>query len=187
MYWHGILDYSGRDNRRLKEIQTFNKTVQKLVPVAGAEYVAKVGVLKDYDNIFDAEYDVWHKSVDEVSQKNIFEVSQKTHTPIDYVYLTGNMSFERLSKYDLLIYPHMTIVNPKHLEPIREFVKNGGKLIIGCRSGYKDITGRCVMEKLPGMLTELTGCDIPEYTYIAPDTENVTINWDDENIEAAVS
>ena len=42
------------------------------------------------------------------------------------------------------------------------------------------------MEKLPGKLKPLTGCDIPEYTYIAPDTGDVHIKWDDTLFTASV-
>ena len=199
MYWHGILDYSGRDNRRLKEIADINTKVQKLSAVAGCRYAAKVAVLKDCDNVWDAEYDVWHKSVEEQSQKAIVNASQKTHTPIDFVYLSGYLRrddasgqvdteqlFETLSQYDLLIYPHMTIVDDRFLPALTKYVENGGKLVIGCRSGYKEITGKCTMEKLPGKLKPLTGCDIPEYTYIAPDTGDVHIKWDDTLFTASV-
>ena len=31
--------------------------------------------------------------------------------------------------------------------------------MVGCRSGYKDARGQCVMDKLPGMLKEVTGTD----------------------------
>ena len=60
IYWHGILDYSGRDNRRLAEVHSVYEKLQKIRPVAGARYEARVGILKDYDNIFDSQLDVWH-------------------------------------------------------------------------------------------------------------------------------
>ena len=191
MYWHGILDYSGRDNRRLKEIGDIDCKVKKLSPVSNGKYVAKVAVLKDYDNIFDSEYDVWHRSVEVESQKAIFAASQKTHTSIDYLYLTDYLDgsdslLEKLSQYDLLIYPHMTIVNESFLPALRKYVENGGKLLFACRSGYKDVTGKCTMEKLPGKLKVLTGCDIPEYSYIAPDMTDVHIKWGDDVFTASV-
>ena len=185
MYWHGILDYSGRDNRRLKEISEISSKLEKISEIAGSQYNARVAILRDYDNIFDAELDVWHKSVDEQSQNALFTAAQKTHTPIDYVYLTDDLS-KKLTDYDLVIYPHMTIVDERFIPVLTEYVKRGGKLLIGCRSGYKEITGKCTTEKLPGKLKVLTGCDIPEYTYIAPDAGNLRIRWDDTVFSGAV-
>ena len=57
---------------------------------------------------------------------------------------------------------------------------------MGCRTGYKDSYGRCVMEYLPGLAAELTGTDIPEYTLVAPDEVPVLVDWDGEKVEAAV-
>ena len=189
MYWHGILDYSGRDNRRLKEINNISAKTKKMSAIAGSHYYAKVAILKDYDNIFDSELDVWHKSVEKQSQDAIFRVSQKTHTPVDFVYLTETLSdklSDKLADYDLVIYPHMTIVDDKYIPVLEKYVKDGGRLLIGCRSGYKDITGKCTMAKLPGKLKKLTGCDIPEYTYISPDAGRVRIKWGEDTFDASV-
>lgn len=57
---------------------------------------------------------------------------------------------------------------------------------MGCRTGYKDIFGRCVMDHLPGKAAALTGTDIPEYSFVAPDDGKVMADWDGTQIEAAV-
>lgn len=64
IYWHGILDYSGRDNRRLAEVKSVHEKFQKLSEIAGSKYEAKVGFLKDYDNAWDSQLDVWHEKVE---------------------------------------------------------------------------------------------------------------------------
>ena len=83
IYWHGILDYSGRDNRRLAEVKSVHEKFQKLSELAGSKYEAKVGFLKDYDNAWDSQLDVWHEKVEWKSQLGIFEAAQRTHTPDD--------------------------------------------------------------------------------------------------------
>ncbi len=186
IYWHGILDYSGRENRRLQEIREIHQKMQGLSEVAGARYEAKVGVLKDYDNIWDTQLDSWHRAVDRASQEALFKAAQKSHTPLDYVYLTDDSTAEELGRYEVLIYPHMTMVTKEQAELLKAYVAAGGTLVIGCRSGYKDSTGKCVMDKLPGLLSELTGTDIPEYTVIAPDAGEVTIDWDGTKLKASL-
>ncbi len=59
--------------------------MEAISEVAGGIYQAKVGVLKDYDNIWDAEIDRWHQRVDHFSQKAIYAAAQETYTPLDYV------------------------------------------------------------------------------------------------------
>lgn len=186
IYWHGILDYSGRDNRRIREVKDIHKKLQGMSKVAGSRYEAQIAVLKDYDNVFDAEIDRWHERVYWESEEAFFKATQKSHTPLDYVYLTDGLTAEELLKYKVLVYPHCTIVTEERAELLKAYVKAGGTLVIGCRSGYKDITGKCVMDKLPGLLSELTGTDIPEYSFIAPDAGRVTVKWGEDEFEASV-
>lgn len=186
IYWHGILDYSGRDNRRLKEVTEVHEKIGKLQQAAGAEYSAKVGILRDYDNNWDTNYDNWHRRVEKFSQDSLFMAFQKLHTPFDYVYLREDLKAEELNKYEVLFYPHATILTKERMALLEEYVSAGGKLVMGCRTGYKDLTGKCVMDRLPGLAAKVTGTDIPEYSFVSPEDGHVFAEWDGEKIEAAI-
>lgn len=185
IYWHGILDYSGRENRRLRELRDIHEKVRRLAPVAGQRYRARVALVKDYDNEWDARLDKWHGRVDWASEKAIFEAAQCTHTPLDFVYI-DHADADRLAAYDVLFYPHASIMTAERADMLKKYVENGGTLVMACRSAYKDITGKCVMDKLPGLLAELTAADVPEYSFIAPDAGRVTIDWNGDIFEASV-
>ena len=184
IYWHGILDYSGRDNMRYGELKEIYKKTEALAPVAGTEYRAAFGVLRDYDNIWDAKIDTWHRRIEEESEAGIFQASQHTHTPMDYVYFTGDLKVEALTKYPLLIYPHGIILSPERVELLEKYVAQGGILLLGCRTGQKDINGKCPMHMLPGLLRKLSGADVKEYTFVAPDEDKVMVDWDGSVFEA---
>ena len=186
IYWHGILDYSGRDNRRLQEVKDIYKKSQSIQQIAGSRYMAQVAVLKDYDNIWDAQLDVWHQDVEKVSQQSLFIAAQKSHTPMDYVYMDDEKTSTSLSDYTVVFYPHPTILSPDRVRMLEEYVAQGGTLVLGCRSGYKDMTGQCVMDRLPGLLQNLTAVDIPEYTRTCPGDEPVLIRWEDDLLKAEV-
>lgn len=185
IYWHGILDYSSRDNRRLRELKQIHAMTEKLAPVAGAAFKAEVAILRDYDNVWDAELDVWHGRVEEASQKALFSAAQRTHTPVDFVY-ADHASLEQLLKYKVIFCPHATIMTPACAELLTQYAEMGGTVVFGCRTAYKNATGQCVMDRLPGLIAPLTGADIPEYSFIAPDAGRVTIDWDGTELEAAV-
>ncbi|MCP1102984.1 beta-galactosidase [Aequitasia blattaphilus] len=186
IYWHGILDYSNRDNRRLQEVNEVSKIFESIKELAGAEYKASFGVIKDYDNIWDAQLDEWHKRIEKVSQKGIFQGAQLTHTPMDYVYLNKNTDLEQLKKYPVLFYPHPTIITEDRAQLLKDYVYEGGKLVVGCRSGYKDITGQCVMEKAPGLLRNMTGTDVVDYTFVGPGDEESYVDWKGTQVKASV-
>lgn len=182
IYWHGILDYDNRDNRKLAEVKDFYNKLKTLDKVCGAEYTGVFGVVKDYDNMWDTNVDVWHKRVETQSDEEIFVASELYHTPYNIVYLNDDTDLCELQKYPVLIYAHPVIITEKRADLLKEYVKRGGTLIIGCRSGYKQENGKCVMLPQPGILQEITGSDVYEFTFESPAEESVTAVWNDMEI-----
>ncbi len=185
IYWHGILDYSGRENRRKKELTNVNDMFKKMSEISGSEYKAEVGILETYSNIFDAEVDAWHGMIENTSKIGLYEAAEFTHTPIDYVYLHDHTIASDLSKYKVLIYPHAVIMTEHEAELLKQYVEQGGTLLFGCRAGQKNATGICTQELLPGLVREMTGTDVVEYTMVSPD-EKMYVDIKGKRAEAAV-
>jgi beta-galactosidase len=183
MYWHGILDYDNRDNRKLAEVRDFYQKLKQLDPVCGSKYTAAFGVLKDYDNVWDTNVDVWHKRVHEASDEAIFAASQINHTPYDFVYLDVTTSLEELLAYPVLFYPHPVIMTAEKAALLERYVEAGGTLIIGCRSGYKQENGKCVMMAQPGLLQKLTGSDVRDFTFASKAEDPVYAKWDGRKMD----
>ncbi len=186
IYWHGVLGYDNRDNRRMGELRDFAAKMKKLAPVCGADYAADVALVRDYDNIFDSELDRWHRSVTRQSEDAIFETSQLCHTPLDMLYLQPYTALEDLKKYKALIMPHASIMTEERAALLEEYVRQGGVLVIGCRSGYKDAYGRCVMTPQPGLLQRLTATDVMEYTFASPAEPEPYAVWDEKRMPMPV-
>ncbi len=186
MYWHGILDYDNCDNRKLKEIREFSKRVQAIDEVAGAEYVAGFALVRDYDNIYDAQQDVWHGRVADASEEEIFVASQLNHVPMDVVYMRENTELEELKKYPVLIYPHPEILTEKTAGLLEEYVRQGGSLVLGARTGQKDVDGHCVMKRMPGLLASLTQTAVKEFTLVGPADDKVTADWNGVKMDTGV-
>lgn len=178
IYWHGILDYDNRDNRKLEEVKMIRERIEKIREIAGAKYKAVFGLVRDYDNDWDAEIDIWHKRLISASEDAVFTASQLTHTPMDFVNLTDETDPAELAAYPLLIYPHPLILTEKRAAILKRYTENGGTLLIGARTGMKDITGKCVMTPMPGLLADLTGSDVREFTYVGPADERQSMTWD---------
>lgn len=186
IYWHGILDYDNRDNRKLAEIARIWERTKHIQEMAGAKYLASFALVKDYDNIWDAGTDVWHERLAKKSEKEIFTASQLTHTPMDVVYLLEQTEVQELSRYPVLIYPHPVILTEQKAELLTEYVKAGGTLILGARTGMKDDTGKCVMRPMPGLLAPLTKTDVREFTFVGPADDPVNMDWDGEAVPAGI-
>lgn len=186
IYWHGILDYDNRDNRKLEEVKEFCRKFKKLDAVCQSEYTASFALLKDYDNVWDTEVDVWHERVAAVSEDEIFAASELTHTPYDVVYLQKDSELSDLAGYPVIFYPHPVMINEEREALLEAYVKQGGTLIIGCRAGYKDMNGQCVMLPQPGILQKLTGTDVRDFTFTSPAEDTVSAQWGEEKLETPV-
>lgn len=177
IYWHGILDYDNRDNRKLEEIRQIHRRVEKIQDVAGSSYKAEAAVVKDYSNCWDADVDVWHRRLEKQSEKELFAGFQLSHTPFDYLYLLEDTTVEELLTYKVLFYPHAAILNETKAKLLREYVRRGGCLILGCRTGYKDENGQCVMLPQPGPAADFAGTDVKDFTFLGPWDGTVDMEW----------
>jgi beta-galactosidase len=186
IYWHGILDYDNRDNRKLAEIKQIWKRTQAISEMTGAQYKAAFALVKDYDNVWDAQVDVWHERLIKDSEKEIFVASQINHTPMDILYLNDETQVEELSEYPVLIYPHALILTKKRAKVLKAYVKAGGTLIIGARTGQKDTNGRCPMTPMPGLLGNVSKSDVKEFTFVGPADDAVYMDWDGAVLETGI-
>lgn len=186
IYWHGILDYDNRDNRKLAEVAKVNERIKKIQPIVGAKYEASLAVIKDYDNIWDEEIDQWHHRLGKVSDNEIFVASQLNHTPIDYIFIDDALELSDLIKYTCLIYPHPFMLTKGQVDLLQDYVNNGGTLIFGARTGMKDVNGRVVMDTMPGLARDLVGASVEDFTLVGPWDEKVMANYKGTELEMPV-
>lgn len=183
MYWHGILDYDNCDTRKLAEVKDFSERLRRISETTGAKYVAPVALVKDYDNIFDAQVDKWHGMVTDASEPAIYQAAQLSQTPMDILQLMDCTEASELAKYPLLFCPHDEILTEHMVELFEAYVKNGGTLVIGARTGQKDIDGHCPMTQMPGLLASLTQTAVEQFTLVGPDDSSVYMEWDGKDVE----
>lgn len=186
IYWHGILDYDNRENRKLREVKEFAQKMEKLQPLCGAEYRSSFALLKDHDNEWDAELDVWHQRISGSSEYEIFAASELSHTPYEIVYLDEGCEAADLAAWPVVFYPHPMILTQERVDLLEAYVENGGTLILGCRSGLKDENGKCVMLPQPGLLQSLTGTDIHDFSFTSPAEEATWADWNGRRLETPV-
>ena len=167
IYWHGILDQNNRDNRRLKEVSEISEDIKKLSAICGKKYEAQVAIAFDYLNDWDSEYDGWHGPVGRKSQDSWFDSMQKAHIPCDFIYLSDDCSAEKLSAYQLIVYPDAAIITERSSELLHEYVRNGGTLVLGPLTGYKDEHGRVPMAAAPGLLADIAGGIVDDFTFVS--------------------
>lgn len=185
IYWHGILNYDNRDNRRLAEVSDFYRKLRTLDETAGAEFTASFALLHDYDNEFDQELDAWHGMISRPSEEEIFAASTLSHTPCNIINLTDETKPEELSPYPLVIYPHPVMLDESRVRVLKAYTEAGGTLLVGCRSGLKDSEGHCVMMPQPGLLANLTGTTVEDFSFTLPEEEKVKVCLEKGEVQEA--
>lgn len=187
IYWHGILDYDNRDNRRLAEIKDISQLTGALKGLAGSRYQAQVALVCDYLNEWDGEQDAWHGPLDRASRNAIYLASQQSHTPIDLLYLrhtdSHSTQLEELKQYKLLIYPHASILSENTAQLLKDYVAAGGQVIFGARTGYKDEYGRCPMIPMPGQVAALCGLTVEDYSVARIEEPLPLIHWTEAGLK----
>lgn len=184
MYWHGFHDYCNQPNRRTAELEKTYRDIQKLQDICGEEYVAEAALLKDYDNEWDAEADIWHSEPDRISYDGWFRGFQKKHIPYDMVYINDNTRLCELTKYKMLVYPHAAILTEQRASVLKAYAEQGGIVILGCRTGYKDLNGHCRRMPMPGYAAELCGAEVEEFTFLSPYDEEQFVKMKDTRASA---
>lgn len=184
IYWHGIYNYDNCDNRRVSEVKKIYEDVCKLQGVYGKEFYAEAAMLQDYDNSWDGEADLWHGELDRISYDGWFRAFEKNHIPCDLVNIKDTTTLDELKKYKLLVYPHPTILTKERAELLKQYAQNGGTVIMGARTGYKDLNGICYMMPMPCYAAELCGTEVEEFTFLSPYDEMQTVTINENKVTA---
>lgn len=186
IYWHGLNDYSNEPNRRLEELKSIYEDTKRFnkADLAGARCQARYAVLRDYDNDWDGAEDKMYGPLADKSMDGWFRAFQNNHIPFDFYYWRDETSAKDLEQYDVLIYPHPAILTKERADILREYMEEGGCVIFGSRTGYKDEYGRCPMRPMPGFAGELCGVHVKDYTLLGPDDDMEYVVWDGESVEA---
>lgn len=184
IYWHGLNDYANLPNRRLAELKRIHTDLQKLDGMAGTKYVAEVALLKDYDNEWDGELDLWHGPLTVNSDMAWFQASTYHHTPLDVVQLRDQTTVADLAKYKLIVYPHAAILPKERAELLEAYVAQGGTLVLGARTGYKELNGHCMMQAMPGYVRRLCGMRVTDFSMLPENDETICISMGGSSYKA---
>lgn len=178
MYWHGLNDHHNQSNRRLQEAKQIGEEFTRIgQAIAGTQYTADIAIVRDYDNLWDGEMDAMHGPMEWKSVYAWYKQLQLRHIPADVLYMRKRTALEELQSYHTLIYPHPAIMTERTAALLEQYVQQGGRVIFGTRTAYKNIDGHCNMALLPGPVADLCGITVQEYTLINGSVQAPLLRW----------
>jgi beta-galactosidase len=158
-----LIDQDDKGGRRLAEAKAFGREARGLAgEFFDAAPVKVAAVLRDFDNeINERRINTYTKTGAGEHARWIGALSA-AHVPADYVW--PDSSFVG---YRVLILPHLKMVSPALVEKLGNYVRSGGRLVLGAQSGLKDLNCHVVEKTPPGLLAKLAGVEIEDWTTLA--------------------
>jgi beta-galactosidase len=99
------------------------------------------------------------------------------HVPVDLVTIRPKTTVDDLAAYTCVIYPHAAILSEESAAVLKQYAQRGGTVVFGCRTGYKNKHGHCIMRPSPGSVADLCGVTVDEYTRISAGRKEPTVFW----------
>jgi beta-galactosidase len=163
-HWHGLIDADDRDSRRLAEARQLGDELRKIPDeFFRAPMTRSVAILRDFDNeVNDSRINTYIKN-GAGEHLRWYAALVRRHIPADMVWAGGD-----LRGYEVLISPHLKIVDRAKYKWIEAFVHAGGTLVLGAQSGLKDKNCHIVEQPAPGIFRKLTGIEVTDWTTLGP-------------------
>lgn len=185
IYWHGINDYHNRPNRRVREVTQIGGEFASLGnSLIGTAYQAEVAIMQDYDNSWDGELDAWCGPLQRRSVRAWYKRLQHRHIPADMITLRAATPLEELAAYKVIVYPHPAIMTDETAALLTRYVEQGGIIIFGARTGFKNIHGHCYMRPFPGPVAGLCGITVEDFTLVKGTVAPAELRWKDGRLAA---
>jgi beta-galactosidase len=154
-YLEGMLDWDGIPNRKYdeyKQIATEFKKIEKYFPYKPK---AEVGLAFSFPSqIASSSFPVQHENQVQACWDMFFWRN------MDCKML--EISQSKLD-YKLLFVPGVTVMDEKSAQKIRDYVQNGGTVIMTANSAMVDTTGQVFRSTLPGMLSDVFGIRVASF------------------------
>jgi beta-galactosidase len=143
------------------EIQQIGRDMAKASPaLAGTTPISPVAILQDYPSRWAIDFQLHHKDYDQI------EVLLSYYRPLKAALGAVDMveaAAAPLARYKLVVAPSLNVITEDMARRLAEYVRGGGNLILGPRSGMKDEFNRLDTVRQPGPLAELLGGQVEQY------------------------
>lgn len=183
--FHGaVVDhYGGADTRVFREVSELGALLGKLDEVVGTSVKPQVAVVYDWENAWAID-DLQGLNKERQYQETCTEHYQalwKLGIPMDVVHMEQDFS-----QYQLVIAPMLYMVKEGVGDKLKEFVANGGRLVLTYCTGWVNENDLCYVGGFPGNgLMEVAGVWAEELDPLYPEERNrIVMKTGDSNDES---
>lgn len=158
------------------EYEQFMQEIRGLRPIARerevkpADYVKRTtAILWNPENYWSIDRQKQNRTWDTFKHVDKYYRALKSYgAPVDFI------SEEKdFSRYPVLVVPAYQLVDEALVKRWKEYVMEGGNLVLTCRTAQKDRMGRLPEAPFGSMISELTGDKIEFYDLLLPDLPGI--------------
>jgi beta-galactosidase len=159
--YHGAL--MGQDGTPVPVFDEVAATGQELAEasslLAGTEPAAKVAMLFSYDSRWAIDLQRHHKDFDPVAEfVSLYRPLRVQSQGVAVLPVEAD-----LSRYPLVVAPSLNVLTKAQADRLAAYVRGGGHLVLGPRSGMKDDANALWPERQPGPLAGLLGAEVEQF------------------------
>ncbi len=128
--------------------------------LAGTTPISPVAILQDYPSRWAIDFQLHHKDYDQIEVLlDYYRPLKNALGAIDVV----EAAEAPLARYRLVVAPSLNVITEATARRLADYVRGGGHLILGPRSGMKDEYDRLEPVRQPGPLAALLGGQVEQY------------------------
>lgn len=170
--YHGaVLGADGQPNPIYPEIQHLGSDFDRTsAALAGTSPHADIALLYNYDSRWAIDFQLHTKLYD---QQQVF---LRFYTPLDQLAETSGKAIDivdptvaPLDQYKLLVAPSLNVIPTELADKLIAYVRQGGHLLLGPRSGMKDEFNALNPQRQPGLLVDVLGGHVDQFYALQPD------------------
>jgi len=161
--WHGLNDYGNVENRRIAEARQVGEELGRFGDcIEHLRGKGQVALLYSFANDMNDQIETYVGKQVRHCNKAVFDAATDRHLGVDVLDLPS----ADLAGYKVVLFPHPTILTEAEADKLEAYVRSGGTLIVGARSGFKDELGHARMAELPGLLRPICGVAVADFTML---------------------
>ena len=161
-----------------REYETFIKEIRELRKHSSsretkpADYLARrTAILFNHENSWSIERQKQNRTWDTFAHiEKYYRTLKSFGAPVDFISEAKN-----LSDYPVVIAPAYQLADKELVDKWITYVKNGGNLILTCRTAQKDRYGRLPEAPFGSMITPLTGNEMNFYDLLLPENPGTVV------------
>ena len=133
--------------------------------LAGTTVESQVAVLQDYDSRWAIDWQRHNKAFDPVSALvEFYGPLRRLVRSVDVV-----SDLVPLTQYKLVVAPALNVLTPAAAKNLEAYVRGGGHLVLGQRSGMKNEDNALAIERQPGAMAPLLGARVEQFYALEKD------------------